>query len=47
MSFIDFVIMSKDKSDINVLYPEYSIKTVGNQVINNMVGLRGVEILIE
>lgn len=29
--FIDFIIMSKDKSEMNVLYLEHSIKTVGNR----------------
>ncbi len=41
--FIDFIIMSKDKSEMNVLYLEHSIKTVGNRVMNNMVGLGSIK----
>ncbi len=41
--FIDFIIMSKDKSEMNVLYLEHSIKTVGNRVMNNMVELGSVK----
>ncbi len=46
MSFIAFIVMSKDKSDMNVLYLEHSIKTVGQRVMNNMVRLGSVEILM-